>query len=369
MATGREAYGGSAAQHHDVAVVGAGISGLAVARELVRAGRSVAVFEARDRVGGRLLSPRLESIGARVDVGATWYWPGERRVAQLVHELAIATHDQFIAGDAMYHDRPQSQRIHGNPIDVAAYRFTNGAQSLAEAVAGELPADVVRLGTPVDTIHDRGERLALRHQGQADSVHEIEADHVVIALPPALAIHRITFHPGLPDRLSSLAAATPVWMGSITKVVVQFDDPFWRADGLSGSAISHLGPMREFHDMSGPDGQPAVLFGFVPNQLLADTITDQQVCTQLVELFGPAASDPLEIIITDWRTQPDTSPPGVETLQQYQTYGHSAWQTPIFDGRLHWTSTETSLKAPGHIEGALAAADRTVSAIVGSTAR
>ncbi|MEO1058932.1 MAG: FAD-dependent oxidoreductase, partial [Actinomycetota bacterium] len=60
------------------------------------------------------------------------------------------------------------------------------------------------------------------------------------------------------------------------------------------------------------------------------------------------------------------SPPGVEALHEYQTYGHPIWQTPTGDGRLHWTSTETSREAPGHIEGALAAAERTVLAIVGS---
>ena len=43
----------------DVAVVGAGIAGLVTARRLVAAGRTVAVLEARDRVGGRTLNMPL----------------------------------------------------------------------------------------------------------------------------------------------------------------------------------------------------------------------------------------------------------------------------------------------------------------------
>jgi monoamine oxidase len=58
----------------DVAVVGAGLAGLVAAREVRRAGRSVAVLEARDRVGGRLLNADIGD-GKVVEVGGQWVRP------------------------------------------------------------------------------------------------------------------------------------------------------------------------------------------------------------------------------------------------------------------------------------------------------
>lgn len=340
----------------DIAIVGAGIAGLAAATALVGAGRSVRLFEARDRVGGRLLSH--QSTAGPLDLGATWFWPGERRVAQLVADLGLATHAHHLAGDAMYHAPDGAKRIDGNPIDVPSGRFSGGAAELATAIADRLPPAVVQTSEPVHRIDLDRSTIHLTHETGVTT-----ARHVVLALPPALAMHRIEFTPALPDRIAGLAAATPVWMGGIAKVVARYERAFWRERGLAGSAMSHLGPMREIHDMSGPDGAPAALFGFIPLTDLAPLPSDGEVAAQFGALFGPEAADPTELVIKDWRADPDTSPPGVGALQQYQTYGHPQFQEAAWDGRLHWASTETATEAPGHIEGALAASERTVNAI------
>ncbi|WZH38947.1 MAG: NAD(P)/FAD-dependent oxidoreductase [Microbacterium enclense] len=54
----------------DTLIIGAGVSGLAAARLLTRAGRRVVVLEARDRIGGRTFSDR--SDGHVTDRGASW---------------------------------------------------------------------------------------------------------------------------------------------------------------------------------------------------------------------------------------------------------------------------------------------------------
>jgi monoamine oxidase len=58
----------------DVVVVGAGFAGLAAALDLHDHGLSVVVLEARDRVGGRVLSVELEN-GEVAELGAEWIMP------------------------------------------------------------------------------------------------------------------------------------------------------------------------------------------------------------------------------------------------------------------------------------------------------
>ena len=74
----------------EVAVVGAGLSGLTAARELRKHKVSVCVVEARDRVGGRTLDHQIGG-GHVAEGGGQWIGPTQTAVLKLAKELGIET--------------------------------------------------------------------------------------------------------------------------------------------------------------------------------------------------------------------------------------------------------------------------------------
>lgn len=86
----------------DAIVVGAGLSGLNAARELVRQGMSsVWVLEARDRVGGRTVNVAFRD-GHLADGGGAWAGPQQTRVLALADELGVGTYPSYYDGDTTY---------------------------------------------------------------------------------------------------------------------------------------------------------------------------------------------------------------------------------------------------------------------------
>ena len=82
------------------------------------------------------------------------------------------------------------------------------------------------------------------------------------------------------------------------KCFAVYDEPFWRADGLNGQAISDHGPVKVTFDNSPPDGSPGVLLGFIEGhearRAARLTVTERRaaVLEQLRPLLRPPRGRP-----------------------------------------------------------------------------
>jgi putrescine oxidase len=91
---------GSAEVDVDVVIIGAGASGLTAATRLKAAGHSVAVLEARERVGGRLWTETIE--GALLELGGQWVSPDQTALIETLDELGLETYSRYRDGDSVY---------------------------------------------------------------------------------------------------------------------------------------------------------------------------------------------------------------------------------------------------------------------------
>jgi monoamine oxidase len=89
-------------RHADVIVIGAGLAGLAAARDVVKAGRSVVVLEARNRVGGRTLNQSIGD-GKVVEIGGQWIGPTQDAIAKLAKDVGVKTFKTYNEGNNLYY--------------------------------------------------------------------------------------------------------------------------------------------------------------------------------------------------------------------------------------------------------------------------
>ena len=122
----------------DVVVVGAGIAGLSAARELQRSGASVAVLEARDRIGGRAQSvPGLD--GQILDLGAQFIGDAHKRISALVEEAGLTRVKPFDQGSGLFFtdQNNRAQRVPGDSLPLNKLHQIDAL--LAQRKLGRLP--------------------------------------------------------------------------------------------------------------------------------------------------------------------------------------------------------------------------------------
>jgi len=346
--------------YYPIVIVGGGLSGLCAARLLMAAGADFLLLEARERLGGRILSVTDEGF----DLGPAWFWPDmQPMVTGLIEELSLAAFPQFSDGDVMIERAGQPlQRFAGFGQMASSFRIAGGTAKLVTALAKALPQDRIRLSATVTSasLQDDGVALSL---GDGEAVR---AGRVLFALPPRLMERTIAFAPEPQTRALWRASAT--WMAPHAKFLAIYEKPFWRDAGLSGTAQSMVGPMVEIHDASAMAGK-AALFGFIGvpaeyRQRISEDELKAHCLAQFTRLFGPEAGKPLATFLKDWSADALTATADDRQSGEHPSPASQPWFDPAWASHAVMAGSETASEHPGYLEGALLAAHRAVQSAI-----
>ena len=288
----------SAADQHDVVIVGAGIAGLTAARAIAAAGKKVLLLEARQRIGGRIFTDN--DLGFAFDHGAPTMALPQTAGAVLVHgrELAKPDYEKYEKTLAevekkieLVHQQlpgvdPRLALAYGEPLQVLALgeilrRTPFGPEPAALDLKSRLP---MMLGKRVVRIDSTNPLIKLI----SPSV-EVEARAVIVTVPVGvLAAGMISFAPPLSTAKLSAISALP--MTVYDKVAVSFSRKVFDAPA-DVRVIALVGQNKIVEARLRPQGQEAGIVFFEGEEAKAmeargPTAAGAQGLTALAEVFG-----------------------------------------------------------------------------------
>lgn len=357
-------------EHHNIIIVGAGLSGLYTAYKLQAMQQDIILLEARSRTGGRILSANYNDCP--FDLGPAWVWPQRQvRLARLIADLNLNLFKQFTQGDRLFEQNAaRAERYRGQSSHSESYRISGGKQNLTGALEDRLLRSSVRLNTRAVSIAKSDtsvEGLRVEAVYQQKRV-EYSANKIILALPPRLFQQDITFNPTFSHATIKRWEDTPTWMSTHCKIIFVYDQPFWREQNLSGEVFSYQGPLSEIYDGSPENENMYALTAFVglnapqrknigQNQLI------QSCLAQLQRLFGEISQNTRDIQIKDWSRDEfscaDLDMHSPVRHPQYPPHApHAFWNK-----KLLLAGTEVAPEFGGYLEGALESADRVIAVI------
>ena len=451
----------------DVVIVGAGPSGLTAARELKRAGLSVAVLEARDRVGGRTWTDTVD--GAMLEIGGQWVSPDQTALLALIEDLGLQTYSRYRDGESVYigADGKRTQYTGGtfpvsettaaemdkltvlldslaaeigaeepwahpkareldtisfhhwlrqNSTDeeacnniglfiaggmltkpahafsalqavlmaASAGSFTNltdedfildkrvvgGMQQVSLLQAAELGEDVV-LDSPVRTINWTEDASGGYRVTAVSERATVNARFVIMAVPPNL-YSRVSFNPPLPRRQHQMHQHQS--LGLVIKVHAVYSSPFWREDGLSGTAFGAGAIVQEVYDNTNHEDPRGTLVGFVSDEK-ADAMFElsaedrrRAILESIASFLGEKALEPEVYYESDWGSEEWTRGAYAASydLGGLHRYGKDQLK-PV--GPIYWSSSDLAAEGYQHVDGAVRMGQITAARIVAAADR
>lgn len=284
----------------DFLVIGAGLAGLAFARDATAAGASVRLLDKGRGVGGRMATRRIDNL--RVDHGAQYFTArSERLKAEADAAIAEGWLQIWARSFPLWENGLIVSRPEGHPRYAPRDGMNDWAKRLAEGLD-------VRTGTTVNKLErtESGKYLAQTQEGQL-----FHGDALILNFPPA---QLLTLAPTLltPEMTTKIRAAAqeflPAWT-LMARLESDISGADWPAVEFSGHPV--LGFVSRDHTKRGPDAPPALVAHGAGAWSAAHIEDDpEDVKTALhhavADVFGPLKI--LETQIHRWRYAQPTKP-------------------------------------------------------------
>jgi putrescine oxidase len=235
-------------------------------------------------------------------------------------------------------------------------------QQVPLLLAERLGSDI-HLGKPVHTLKWNDNGVTAVAEGLT-----VQAKHAIMAVPPNL-ISRVSFEPPLPRRQHQLHQHLS--LGLVIKVHAVYDRPFWRENGLSGTAFSPYQLVHEAYDNTNYEDSRGTLVGFVSDEnadgvlMLSADERKQRILESLAGYYGPEALAPEVYYESDWASEEWTRGAYAASfdLGGLTRFGPDQRQ-PV--GPIQFASSDLAGLGYQHVDGAIRMGRRAATAITHS---
>lgn len=138
----------------DVVIIGAGYSGIAAATKLQEAGKQFVVVEARDRIGGRVLSQTIDE-DIVIDLGAQWIGPDQHLMHKMVKKLNIETFETYDDGKNIL-------------------SWNNKISTYSGTIPKIDPISLISLGLALNKINNLCKKIPLENPENAENANKLD---------------------------------------------------------------------------------------------------------------------------------------------------------------------------------------------------